>query len=112
MNLFLRLYANCDDASEAERLAGNIASVLSAWETSSATQPRRYWKMPELYEFAIDLYPATVESFQAVRALVAGNWHDVEQACERSSVWNRGADLSFLIPEVSWAELQLYESAP
>ena len=106
------MYANCDDASDADRLAGQIALALSAWETSSTTQPRRYWKMPELYEFAVDLFPATVETFDAVHALATGKWHDVEQVSERSSVWNRDADHSFLIPEVSWAHLELYESAP
>lgn len=112
MNLFLRLYANCTDVSDAERLAEQIALALSAWETSPGTQPRRYWKMPELYEFAVDLFPATVGTFWAVHGLATGNWHDVEQASERSSVWNRAADHRFLIPEVSWAHLELYESLP
>jgi hypothetical protein len=111
LNLFLRLYANCDDASDADRLAGQIALALSAWGSSPTTQPRQYWKMPELYEFAVDLFPATVETFHAVHALASGKWHDDVQACERSSVWNRVADHSFLIPEVTWAHLELYESA-
>ena len=112
MNLFLRLYANCDDEVEARRLSGKIDLALSAWKSSPATLPRRYWKMAELYEFAVNLYPATMESFDAVCALAAANWQHDEQASDRSSVWKRADDLTFLTPEVKWVELQLYESGP
>jgi len=112
LNLHLRLYANCEDDAEARQLSGKIAWVLSEWDPSPRIQPRQYWKMAELYEFAFSLHPATLESFQTICALAVGSWFHVEQTEERSSIWNRADDARFLTPEVSWAELQLYESAP
>ncbi len=39
----------------------------------------------------------------------SGGWEHSRSGGELSSVWNRKQDHVFLVPEISWAEIQLYE---
>jgi hypothetical protein len=111
MRLFLRLFANCDDAASASLLAGRLMLALHAHEPSEHAEPRQYWKMRELFEFTYTLNPETEESFQAVIASTASGWHQVELGDdELSAIWNRANDHVFLVPEVSWANLELHRT--
>lgn len=68
--------------------------------------------MPELFEFNFNLTPASQEELSGIVSSVPSGWHHFGDEEDRSSVWNRAPGLSFLAPEVTWAELQYYESIP
>jgi hypothetical protein len=110
MELFLRLFANCESAEVAAGMSQRIAYALSRFVGQEASPAKPYWKLPHLYEFTYSLSPATRDTFQEILSCSHGGWHHSTGEVESSSVWNRAGDHVFLIPEVSWAELQLYES--
>jgi hypothetical protein len=110
MQLFVRLFANCESAEAAAGISQRIALALSRVGGQQASTPKPYWKLPYLYEFTYTLRPASHETFQEVLSFSHGGWHHSPGEIEFSSVWNRAGDRVFLIPEVSWAEVQLHES--
>jgi len=112
MRLFLRVFANCENAEVAVGIAERLALALSGLSPQQRSSPRAYWKLPHLFEFTYNLFPAAEASFHEVVSLSSGEWHHSSCATERSSVWNRSCDRVFLISEVSWAELQLFEARP
>jgi hypothetical protein len=71
--------------------------------------PEPYWKIPHLYEFSFVLSPPNEISFQSVIAGSPDGWSHSGSGNQLSSVWNRRQNQIFLIPEVSWAEIQLFE---
>ena len=109
VRLFLRVFANCESAQVALGLAQRLALAVSRVGLEQASRPRQYWKLPHLYEFTYARSPATTGSFQDVVSGSPGGWEHSSCGSELSSVWNRSADLVFLVPEVSWAEVQLME---
>jgi hypothetical protein len=110
MQLFIRIFANCEDDSTAQRIEGNLLQELSRFDPVARAAPRRYWKIQELYEFTFDLSPATRECFVSITDKTSGGWSHNEGSEEFSSVWNRVQDHAFLIPEVRWANLELHET--
>ncbi|KQY85584.1 hypothetical protein [Pelomonas sp. Root1444] len=107
--LFLRTFANCADESTAHSLRLRLCDALAAWRPTAAAEPKRYWKLPELYEFTFDLQPAKVAAFEQILSLVSYGWHHAwPDENERSSVWNRADGLVLLTPEVAWANLELF----
>jgi hypothetical protein len=112
VKFFLRVFADCESHEAAQALAARMLLALSSFSPIAAAAPKQYWKMPHLFEFTFTLFPATEASFQAVVSSFSGGWHHLEsQGSEHSSVWNRKNDHAFLVPEVSWADLQLHETA-
>jgi hypothetical protein len=111
VKLFLRTFANCEDQGAAQEIGSRIALALSRFSPEASVQPKRYWKLPHLFEFTFQLTPATEASFQEIASASSGGWEHSHSGNELSSVWNRKHDLAFLVPEVSWAEIQLYEEA-
>ena len=111
MKLILRTFADCEDQDAAQKTGSRIALALSRFSPEAAAQPKRYWKLPHLFEFTFELTPATEASFLEIASASSGGWEHSHSGSELSSVWNREHDLSFLVPEVSWAEIQLYEKA-
>ena len=109
MRLFLRLFANCESTEVAANIAERLALALSWLGPGQASPPKPYWKLPHLYEFTYVLSAATRELFQEVVSRSPAGWEHSASGEERSSVWNRSADCALLIPEVSWAEVQLHE---
>jgi len=110
--LFLRIFADCDSAEFAHGVADRLRLALSAFSPQDASQPQQYWKIHELFEFTFCLSPATEQSFQALISIAAGGWSHEGSDLDRSSIWNRKLDHVFLVPEVRWAEAQLYDAAP
>ncbi len=103
-NLFLRVYAECLDTSDAARISAKIRSSLSAFEPAEASEPTAYWKMPGLFGFSFNLYPATEVSFLSVVSNADQGWLHMEAIeGEASSVWNRFGGTVFLTKEVTWA---------
>lgn len=111
MQLFLRAFADCDSQDAALVISDRLLFALSKFSPESARPPRPYWKMPHLFEFTFLLSPANEASFQAIVLASSGGWHHVGVGDEPSSVWNRKSDHVFLVPEVSWAEIQLIETS-
>ena len=112
MKLLLRVFADCESAAVAHDIGSQLGFSLSRFSPEAQIKPRPYWKLPHLFEFAFSLTPATEVSFQAIIAASSGGWSHSGSAGELSSVWNRRQDHVLLVPEVSWAEIQLYEEAP
>jgi hypothetical protein len=111
VKLFLRTFADCENQDTAQAIAARIVLALSHFSPEAGAKPKRYWKLPHLFEFTFELVPATETSFQEVISASSGGWEHSRSGREFSSVWNRKHDHTFLVPEVCWAELQLYEAA-
>ena len=107
----MRLYANCESAELGTAMASRLALSLSRFSPVQASVPKPYWKVPGLFEFTYWLSPASAASFREVVSYSSGAWEHSSAGGELSSVWNRTTDHVFLIPEVTWADLQLYEVA-
>jgi hypothetical protein len=103
---FLRIYANCDDEREATLLAQTIEAALVRYEPTSRFDPRRYWKMPELFEFTYDLSSPGGDILRELAASDPAAWQLHGRDGDRSAVWNRSDDRSFLVAATRWAELQ------
>jgi len=112
MKLFLRLYAECKDIEQSEAQSKALLSALSHLSPLEASIPSAYWKVPKLFEFTYILSPPTESSFQSLISMALNGWSHSGQYPESSSVWNREAGSVFLAPEVTWAEIQIYESTP
>jgi hypothetical protein len=111
VKLYLRNFAHCESQEAAQAIVVRVVLALSHFSPKAAAKPKRYWKIPHLFELTFELMPATETSFQDVISASSGGWEHSRSGSELSSVWNRKHDHIFLVPEVSWAELQLYEAA-
>lgn len=109
MQLVLRLYADCDSNEVAGLIAGRLLTQLSRFSPESSAEPRRYWKMPQMFEFTYRLAPACAKTVADLVSCSSGGWSHSGGVEESSSVWNRQADHMWLVPEVAWAHLELYE---
>lgn len=81
---------------------------MSQFGPQEESAPQRYWKMPELFEFSFTLSPPTEASFEALVSCPVGGWSHSTAVGERWAIWNRQQGQFFLVPEVSWAEVQLF----
>lgn len=111
MRHFIRIFANCEDDTNAKALMANLLLALSHHSPASLKAPKQYWKVPEYYEFTFTLSAVTEEAYQELIESSSGGWHHSAVQGDWSSVWNREGDHVFLVPEVAWAEVQLYEEA-
>jgi hypothetical protein len=109
LKLFLRTYTNCENNEFSYDISARLVLALSHLSPEAAITPKPYWKMPDLYEFSFVLSPPNEVSFQSVIAGSPDGWSHYVSGNQLSSVWNRKQDQIFLIPEVSWAEIQLFK---
>lgn len=105
MNAFIRIYADCNDNSEATRLAQALELALSPYDPIETAAPARYWKISELFGFTYRLSSPVLDIW-AELVSDAGAWTQSRDEHDRSAVWNRLGDRRFLIAEARWAELQ------
>jgi hypothetical protein len=105
--LFLRVYANCSSDVEARDISRRIVASTARLGCVECSEPKRYWKVSDLYELTFFFEPASGAGFDELTERCAGGWTHSNDGSERSSVWNRIEDHTFLVPEVKWAELQL-----
>ncbi|MBT1446062.1 hypothetical protein KJI95_16320 [Shewanella sp. JM162201] len=112
MKLFLRLFATCNDDSGEEKLLERLSHEISVFAESVPLNQGRYWKIPEMYEFTFNLLPANIDLFNEIIDVSSDGWVHMGSGNEYSSVWNITDGKSLFVPEVQWAELQLYEASP
>jgi hypothetical protein len=111
VKLFLRTFTNCENQETAQTIEARLILALTAFSPEAAARPKPYWKIADQFEFTFVLSPATEVSFQAIISASSGGWQHLEVGAELSSVWNRKNDHVFLVPEVSWAGIDLHETA-
>jgi hypothetical protein len=111
VELFLRLFADCESAEVASEIARRLHVALSQLNPEAFSPPKPYWKLPQLFEFTFTLVPPTEAQFQLLISSPPGGWSHSGSEAERSSVWNRAQDQVFLLPEVSWANVELHKTA-
>lgn len=107
MLLQLRVFAPAATAREAEAVAARLVAELADFRVTVTGPPERYWKIPAWYEHTLRLVPADAAGFERVLALAALGWSHVVRDTECDAVWNAGPGACFLLPEVTWAEVQL-----
>jgi len=112
VNLFLRLYADCESEEQAQLIAGRVCLALSHFSPSAFAPPKPYWKLVDQYEFTYTLQPPTVQSFGSLIEESSGGWSQQVAGVEASAIWRRQGDHILLVPEVSWANVELHETAP
>ncbi|MDP5138700.1 hypothetical protein ORJ04_22385 [Rheinheimera baltica] len=112
MELFLRLFATCNDDSASEKLLERLSHEISVIAESTPLNLGRYWKIPEMYEFTFHLVPANIDLFNEIVNVSSDGWVHMGSGSELSSVWNIADGKRLFVREVQWAELQLYEPTP
>ena len=100
----LRQLSNCRD-DEAAAMASAIEVALVLFDLTPASQPRQYWKMPELSEFTYRLSSQTRNIWGELAAQPSVGQEVFGDSEDRCAVWNRGDDRVCLAPAVRWAEL-------
>jgi hypothetical protein len=85
--------------------------VIKGFGLNLRALPYQFWKMPELFEFVLDLFPARVDTLRDVMPQAPQGWVVLSKYQDRSAVWNQSSGMVFLIPEVRWAELNLADPA-
>ncbi len=112
MELFLRLFATCNDYPASEKLLERLSHEISVIAESTQLNLGRYWKTPEMYEFTFHLVPANIDLFNEIVNVSSDGWVHMVSGSEHSSVWNIADGKRLFVCEVQWAELQLYEPYP
>jgi len=107
MRIILRVMAPAGDAAEAADAAARLGQALHAQGYRAAAAPAAYWKIPEWYEHTWHLDPATEPDFDRLLARAALGWHHVVRDGECDAVWVREPGAAFLLPEATWAHVQL-----
>ena len=108
MKLFIRTYATCENLEQAKEISREIQLALADFHPVRFSDPKPYWKVPELFEFSFNLSPATDDSFLEIIKFCEEGWLHMKGDHDRSSVWNQADDFSFLAPSITWAELALF----
>lgn len=108
MPLFLRLFAECASAAQSVQQQEQLLRGLAPWQPQPESQPARYWKIPELFEYTFGLSPSSVQTLRNIQSLAPTGWTETESDGEYSLVWNRSNGNHFLIAELTWAELLLH----
>ncbi len=109
MNLFLRVFADCQTTEDAASLQSQLLAALGQWRPRPRAEPQQYWKMPQYFEFTYNLVPPSQEALEAIHSQAQTGWHDTHSLGEHSCVWNRTPGTQFLVPAVAWAELALHQ---
>lgn len=104
----IRTYATCGSLEQAKGIYNEIQLALADFHPAYFSDPKPYWKRPELFEFSFNLSPATEASFLEIVKSCDEGWLHMKGDHDRSSVWNRAEGLSFLAPAITWAELALF----
>lgn len=108
MKLFIRTYATCGNLEQAKGISNEIQLALADFHPVHLSDPKPYWKMPELFEFSLNLSPATEDSFLEIVKSCDEGWLHMKSGHDRSAVWKQAEGLSFLAPSITWAELALF----
>ena len=106
-SLTLRLFADCADEPTATQLQGALLQALAAFQPAADATPKRYWKIPEYFEFSFALAAAGADDYARLQALSPGGWTTGGDDDDAWAVWNRADGRAFLLPAVAWAEAQL-----
>jgi len=73
VKLFLRTFANCEDQEATQAITARISLALSSFSPRLSAEPKRYWKIPNYFEFASRLRPQrSFRSRQSFRLRLAG----------------------------------------
>ena len=108
MKLFMRVFAECDSSAAANAIAADILAALSHLDVIISTEPKPYWKIAAYFDFTFIALQADQASLRKIVALCADGWVHSGDEHERTSVWNKESDASFLAPSVQWASVDLH----
>ena len=105
--VMLRVFARCASPEAAPALELQLLQALAAFPAQLRGAPERYWKMPELFEFALTV--AGAQQLPAITGLCSQGWTDCGDDDTPSWVWNAEPGECFLHPDVAWAEVLLVD---
>jgi hypothetical protein len=106
-SVMLRLMARCASKAAAPALQQQLLQALAAFPATVRSDPERYWKMPELFEFTLTV--AGEQRFGAVTGLCSSGWTATGDENDPSWVWNAKPGACFLHTDVVWAEVLLVD---
>jgi hypothetical protein len=110
LELLARIFMPAANPAEADAQDLVMQAALAAFSPHPIHPPEPYWKEPGWYEHYFELTPADHVAFDAIVALVEGDWHissEGENNCECDAVWNPSPGHVFLLPGVTWAHILL-----
>ena len=109
MNGFLNihLFADVSSSKEAYYVGAQLSKTLTPFGKVQICNIKRYWKIPEYFEFSIELRsPSLNQSICHEIAKVLGvSWVEAGG----SYIWAASEKNEFTHPSVKWANLELVE---
>ena len=104
----IRLFSSVSSAEEAVELGKMLVCALNEFGEVTITDIKKYWKIPEYYECAMELRAPSISSaiLPNVMEKLGDGWHSVSALC---SVWNRSEENHFVDKRVNWAEVEFFE---
>jgi len=112
VKLVVRLFIDCPSASRAMDLAQRLNTALAVYAPSLREPPKLYWRDARVYVITFELHPATERPLLELMASVPTGWQYSSTGSNSSGVWNRVSTHVLLLPEVRWAEVELFGSQP
>ena len=105
----LHVFAEVSSASEAKAIGSKVSDALKCFGEVLVTDVKQYWKIPEYFEFSIELSDSSLSESdcQRVADILSQGWNDVGG----SLIWNQEADAVLCDPKVRWANLEYIEMA-
>jgi hypothetical protein len=109
--IFLRVIFVASDPGCAQALMDNLKSIMSAHGGVTKCDSEPYWKIKGRFSIYVEIEPVgDVKSvFERLLTLLGTGWL-VRRFPEHGdwAVWNDGAESSFLIAGVEWANLECF----
>jgi hypothetical protein len=105
----LRLFAETDDPSVANDIAGVVESKAGKLGGVQTRPVERYWKIPEYYEVGIDLRPngEAIAAVECMLAELATGWDRHGSGSDLWAIWNPSEEGRCFSSLVRWMSLDV-----
>jgi hypothetical protein len=103
----LHVFAEVSSASEANAIGSRISDTLKCFGDVLVTNVKQYWKIPEYFEFSVELSGASLSESDCPRIadILGQGWNDIGG----NLIWNQESDAFLCDPKVRWANLEFIE---
>lgn len=104
----IHVFAEVSSECEADIIGSRFSDRLSSFGDTQVTGVKQYWKVPEYFEFSVELSAARLSEndCQKVADVLGHGWSETGS----SLIWNPTSDAVLVDPSVKWAHLEYIET--
>ncbi len=105
----IHIFAEVSSKEEASVVGSKLSYALKAFGESQVCNIKEYWKVPEYFEFSIELEDSSLSKVdcQKIAETLGTGWLEAGG----SLIWNPTDNVMLLDPAVKWANLEFIEIA-